>query len=105
MPTYVRFNDFSQDGGQAILTLGLSSVTKIQKSFPLATITVFDNGTANLSTIYSDSIGTPLSNPFTAAADGQWGFYGILGNHYDVQFSGAGIPSPFTRSDFVVYIS
>lgn len=105
MPIYVKFQGFAQDGGKTVLTSGLVSTTQIQQSYPLTTITVFDNGTTNLSTIYSDANGTPLSNPFTATSDGQWGFYGILGNHYDVQFSGGGIGTPFKLTDFATFIS
>lgn len=105
MTVYVKFQDFAKDGGQLVVTLGLVSVTNTQQSYPLCTVKVFDHGTTNPSTIYSDANGTPLGNPFTAATDGQWAFYGILGNHYDVQLSGGGIGSSFTLADLASYIS
>jgi len=55
-----------------------------------ATISVFDPGTANLSTIYSDTAGTAKSNPFTTDANGRFSFYADPGE-YDIQASGAGI--------------
>lgn len=45
--------------------------------------------------IFSDNFGTVLANPFTASSTGAWGFFADDGA-YDVQFSGAGIGSPFT---------
>lgn len=52
------------------------------------TVTVFDAGTANLSTIYSDSVGTPLANPFTASSTtGKYQFFAANAS-YDVRLSG-----------------
>ena len=48
-----------------------------------------------LATIYADNQGTAKANPFTAAADGTWLSW-VANGLYDVQFSGAGIPAPFT---------
>lgn len=55
-----------------------------------ATITVYDAGTLNLSTIYSDTAGTAESNPFTTDANGRFSFYADPGE-YDIKVSGAGI--------------
>jgi hypothetical protein len=55
-----------------------------------ATITVFDVGTANASTIYSDASGTAESNPLTTDAVGRFSFFADPGE-YDIQVSGAGI--------------
>lgn len=57
----------------------------------VATITVYDAGTATPSTIYADAGGvTPLANPFSTDAIGRFQFYAATGK-YDVQVSGAGI--------------
>ena len=55
-----------------------------------STITVYDAGTVNLSTIYSDPAGTAKSNPFSTDANGRFNFYADEGE-YDIQVSGAGI--------------
>ena len=55
-----------------------------------ATITVYDAGTANLSTIYSDPAGTPLANPFTTDSVGRFDFFADMA-FYDIQVSGVGI--------------
>jgi hypothetical protein len=63
--------------------------------------TASGGGTATslgLATLYSDDVGTPKANPFTASVDGTWFFYVPNGN-YDVNFSGLGIASPFTIGD------
>jgi hypothetical protein len=50
-----------------------------------ATLTVYDAGTTDLSSIYSDNGVTPESNPFTIETDGEWSFYAADGE-YDLQF-------------------
>jgi hypothetical protein len=62
---------------------------------------VFNAGTAVDASIFSDSGGTPKANPFVAGTDGQWNFWANPGS-YDVQFSGAGIPTPYTLFNFFV---
>lgn len=84
-------------GGQVVTTDGRPSTTKVQRSYPSCTITVYTAGTVTLATIYSNSGGTPKANPFTADADGHWLFWGDPGQ-YDVRLSGGGIITPFTRS-------
>lgn len=56
----------------------------------LATITVYDAGTLNLSTIYSTPGGAAQANPFTTDANGRFGFYAEEGE-YDLKVSGSGI--------------
>ena len=55
-----------------------------------ATITVYDAGTVNLSTIYSDPAGTPMANPFTTDASGRFFFFADP-DEYDIEVSGVGI--------------
>lgn len=82
-------------GGNTVITDGRTSTTKVQKSFPLATVTVFNAGTATPSTIFSTEGGAAQANPFLADVNGHWGFWADQAR-YDVQFSGGGIPSPYT---------
>lgn len=87
-------------GGFTVTTDGRTSTTLVQRSFPGATVSVFNAGTAVLSTIFSDQGGTPQANPFVADTDGHWSFWANPGS-YDVQFSGSGL-STFTRFAFFV---
>ncbi len=92
---------FCQLGGQTVTTGGVASTTKVMQSFVATTVSVFNAGTATLSTIYSDNIGTPLANPFTAdASTGYWRFYAA--GRVDIQFSGGGIATPFSIFDVLL---
>src|SRR5678810_945284 len=94
--------NWGQLGDQTVSVPGSSaSTTLVQRSYPLCTVTVFDAGTSNISTIYSDNSSTPLANPFTANANGSFEFYAANGR-YDVQLSGAGIAAPFTIQDILL---
>lgn len=93
-----KWQDYCQLGGQTVTTNGMVSTTKVQRSYPSCTLTVFNTGTLTLSTIFSDSGGTPKANPFTADAFGFAFFYISETQAFDIQFSGGGITSPFTRS-------
>lgn len=95
-----RAEGFVQQGGEKVTTSGLQSLTEVQESYPLATVTVYLTGTLTLATIFSDNSSTPLSNPFTANANGFWFFYAANGR-YDVAFSGAGIV-PWTLGDILL---
>lgn len=115
--TYQRTAGFCADGGQQPVTNGViasgivpigaispafTNGTGVVGSFPGCTISVFNSGTNTLSTIYSDSSGTPKANPFTASStDGYWFFYSTNGA-YDVQLSGGGIVTPFLINTFTV---
>lgn len=90
-----KIQGWVEQGGHTTLTDGRVSTDKVQQSFPLATVSVFNAGTATPSTIFSDEGGTPKANPFTADSTGFWFFWADQGR-YDVQFSGAGITTPFT---------
>jgi hypothetical protein len=93
-----KVQGYSEQGGHTVLTVGSTSTTIVQESYPGSTVTIFDAGTLTLSTIASDSIGTPKANPFTTGDDSYWFFYADPGN-YDVRFSGLGIDEPFTFGD------
>jgi len=93
-------------GNQTVATGGLTSSTKVQKSYPQCTITVYLAGTVTPATIYSDNAGspTPLANPFTGQANGSWQFYAAQGL-YDVVLSGASLPVPLTLSGVSLFDS
>ncbi len=80
---------------------GWSRILSTGAPAPTATVTVRNAGTATLSTIFSDNLSTPKANPFTADSVGYWFFYSANGR-YDISFSGGGIVTPYTLSDFVI---
>ncbi len=94
-----RYFGFVNQGGVSVEITGTpgSSPDVFQESYPLSTVTVYDTGTLNLSTIYSDNGITPKANPFTCDSNGYFFFYAANGT-YDVKFSGGAIPSPYTYS-------
>jgi hypothetical protein len=102
--TYEKIQGQCEQGGQTVTTDGRTSITKVQRSYPSCTITVYDTGTTNLASIASNSSGTPKSNPFTADSDGYWSWFALDGV-YDVKMSGGGLLTPITRSGFWVVTS
>lgn len=93
-----KVQGYSEQGGHTVLTVGSTSTTIVQESYPGSTVTVYEAGTLNLSNVASDGDGTPKANPFTVGDDAYWFFYADPGN-YDVRFSGFGIDEPFTFGD------
>ena len=94
-----------EQGAQVITVLGYQSspTTPVQRSYPSCTVTVYQTGSGGkLAKLYSDNAGTPLANPFVAQTNGYAFFYADNGR-YDAQLSGAGIPSPFTLGDILLY--
>lgn len=87
-----------EKGNETVTLSGLTSTTRVQRSYPSCTVTVYRTGTVTLATLYSDAVLTPLANPFTSAASGRWTFY-ANGGGYDVVISGGGLTTPFTFSD------
>jgi len=74
---YEKLQGWCEQGGQVVTTSGNpsnTSVTKVQRTYPSCTVTVYDTGTLDLSTIYSDNIGTAKANPFTSSSIGAWFF-------------------------------
>jgi hypothetical protein len=91
-------------GGINVQTQGLNSTTLVRGSYPQCLVTVYLTGTLTLATIYSDKLSTPLTNPFTAQANGSWLFY-VLSGGYDITMSGGSpipFPTPITITDYVV---
>ena len=102
--SYEKIQLYCEKGGETVTTDGRTSTTRVQRSYPSCTVTVYDGGTLTLASIASDSIGTPKSNPFTADSDGYISFYATDGT-YDVKMSGSGLATPITRSGFWVITS
>lgn len=94
---YTPISGWCQQGNQQVVTVGSpNSTTLVQRSYPSCTVTVaiYGGGSA---TIYSDSMGTSLGNPFTANSAGSWTFFVAAGT-YSVTLSGAGIAAPFIQN-------
>lgn len=85
-----RFNGKAAVSG-IVITEGLNSTNTADLTYALATITVNVHG-GGLATIFSDNVGTPLANPFTANSDATFSFYAANGR-YDIVVSGTGVPT------------
>lgn len=96
-----KIQGYAGKGGTTVVTQGLNSTKPFNISYPSCTISVFDTGTATLSTIFSDASSTAKANPFTADSTGYWFFWANNGV-YDVQFSGTGITTPFTLTGYKI---
>ncbi len=85
-----RLQGWCENGAQTVVVSSQNSTTRSQQSAPQCTVTVYVTGSGgSTATIYADSTGTPLSNPFTANASGQYYFYAQANTpHYDIQLSG-----------------
>lgn len=70
-----------------------------------ATIDVYDAGTANHTSIYSDNLATPtaLANPFTTDTNGYFTFYAAK-TRVDITISAGtpAIPTPYTWGDIAI---
>ena len=66
-----------------------------------ATVTVYDAGTVDVSTIYSDDGSTGAGNPLTADAYGRTNFY-AANDSYDIKVSGTGI-TEYTMEDVKLF--
>lgn len=60
-----------------------------------ATVSVYDGGTTDLATIYSDDAETPKGNPITAGSDGFFFFYAESAE-YDINCADGGITAAYT---------
>ncbi len=97
-----RVQGWCEEGGNTLTVVGLETTDTAQQSFPGCTVTVWDAGTTDIASIFSDDVGTVKANPFTAdGTTGLWSFYADNAR-YDVQLSGGGIAAPFTLSDFLL---
>ena len=103
LPAYgrERVSGWCEQGGNTVTVGGLTSTTTFQQSFVSCTVTIFDGGTMDLSSIFSDDSGTVKSNPFTASSTGFW-FFLADDSRYDIRLSGGGIVTPFTIGDILL---
>lgn len=99
-----RFWAWAEQGAVNVEINNQASDEYFQESYPSCTVTVYDEGTSDLSTLYSDDAVTPLANPFTAQSNGYFWFYAADGR-YDVVLSGGGLASPLTLSDILLFDS
>src|SRR5271169_5119602 len=103
---YGAVNGYCNTGATHAITQGLNSLNTLQGEVPSCTVTVYKTGTSNLASLFSNSTGTPLSNPFTATNLGKWIFYTDSTVNYDVVLSGGFFPNqypaPVTIADVVV---
>jgi hypothetical protein len=100
------FNGYCTQGSYPATTSGLNSSNLMQSLIPQCTVTVYNTGTTNLATIFSNATGTVLTNPFRASTKAQWLFFAANNQGYDVVMSG-GIPPltfllPVTLTDLKV---
>ena len=91
-----KFTGVCSQSGRVVVS-GLNSTNNAALTYAGATVTVNVVG-GGLATIFSDNVGTPLSNPFTAGSDATFGFYAANGR-YTVVCSGTGIPSITVNGD------
>jgi hypothetical protein len=96
-----KVQGIASQGGWLVVTAGMSSSTRVVRSFPNCTVTVYFTGTTNPASIFSDNVGTPKSNPFMSGGDASYFFY-IDDGRYDIRFSGSGVDTPFTLFDILV---
>lgn len=87
---------FCDQGATKAQMYGVASVNYQQGIVPSCTVTVYLTGTTTKATLFRDSNGDPLGNPFTATTKGQWLFYVASGNGYDVVLSGGIYPNVYT---------
>src|SRR6185437_11222499 len=104
---YASYSGWCENGGVKVTVQGLSSPLTFQQSFPNLkqsadgpNVTVYATGTTNKVTLYSDSAGTALNNPFPCSSSGQYQFF-TVNSIVDLLFSGTGVSS-FTRAAIAV---
>ncbi len=82
---------------------GFSRLNTSGQPAPSATLTVYNKGTAVLSTLYAAiDVTQPKANPFTTGTDG-YGFFYAANGRYDVLVSGGGIVNPWSYGDIALY--
>jgi hypothetical protein len=78
-------------GATGAVVSGVSSSNQQISAFPGCMVHVYLTGTTMPATLYSNSSGTPLSNPFTAQSNALISFYASTANHYDITMSATGM--------------
>src|SRR5271167_2188720 len=92
---YGALNGYCNVGATQIVHQGLKSTNYAQGEIPNCTVTVYQTGTSTLATLYSNSTGTPLANPFTASPLGKWIFFSQTSAPVDVVLSGGFPPNSY----------
>lgn len=88
------YTNFCTSGATKSLTSGLPSSNLMLSAYTGCLVSVYFTGNTTPVTIYSDALGTPLTNPFTAnTITGQYLFYAANGTVVDIVMSG-GLPIP-----------
>ncbi len=92
---------FCTQGGVSAVTQGAPSTNNLQGVIPSCMVKVYLTGTTNLATIYSNSSGAPLANPFYGNAlgginPGGWIFWSANGVAVDVIGSGGIAPNTYS---------
>ena len=92
---------YVERGGQRVLSSITGTSIKAQRSYPGASVTVYQTGTLTLATIYeaSDCV-TAKANPFTADSTGYYEFCAAAAT-YDIRFSGSEISVPWTVTQVI----
>ena len=105
MPALAQYevkDGYCEQGGQQVQGPGNQlSTTRVQRSYPSCTVQVTLSA-GGAATIFSDSTGTPLANPFTAATNGYYFFFIAPNTHFDVTISGGGLTGPITHSYYIL---
>jgi len=96
-------NGICSAGANLTVTQGLNSTNQHLGVFPGCTVTVYLTGTTTLATIFLDQQQHALTNPFTAnTTTGLFVFWADGTVNYDIQLSGAGMPTT-TIPDVVLH--
>ena len=96
-----RYTNLCSQGATQAAVSGLKSTNYQESAFPSCSVKVYLHNTTTLATLYSDSINTPLANPFTAGVNAIYGFYASTSNHYDIVMSATGMTTT-TISDVIL---
>ena len=96
-------NGYVGQGGKTVTVGGLPPTTATYlRTYPGATVTVYQTGTTNLATCYTGPSGGAKSNPFTSdPVTAYWACWVATGA-YDIRFSGTGITTPWTEGGVAV---
>lgn len=96
-----KYFNYVEKGAKVVKT-SPSTQYKLMETYPQSTVTVYDAGTTDLASLWSDRDGLSIkANPFTADTDSFYYFYVDCGK-YDIKFSGTGISVSYTYGDVTI---
>lgn len=94
------YSGLAGQGGQNVFVNGIQAAQMVVVTYPGATVNVYNHGTLTLATIFQDAAGTiPITQPWTSSLTDATAFWCAADGFYDVQYSNAGIATPFTVND------